>query len=142
MADIEHSALPDELLHEPKGASTAAAGTVYVANGAGSGTFSKIPLESLDIAFAQYSTVTPKNLDDVKGLTTKAPDVSDGTLEVITSDVLKADTLNQLNKNISELAKYTERQDFFNTATNSVVKELYNTLNGLITVLKNEGLIA
>lgn len=49
MADVEHSQLPDELLHEPKGASTAAAGTVYVADGAGSGSFSKLPTTSLDM---------------------------------------------------------------------------------------------
>lgn len=39
MANVNHSALSDPYLHEPKGASTAAAGDVYVANGAGSGTW-------------------------------------------------------------------------------------------------------
>lgn len=56
MADVEHSQLPDELLHEPKGASTAAAGTVYVADGAGSGSFTKLPTTSLDITLV---SVTP-----------------------------------------------------------------------------------
>lgn len=37
MANIQHSALTDPNLHEPKGASTAANGKVYVANGSGSG---------------------------------------------------------------------------------------------------------
>lgn len=37
MANIQHSALTDPNLHEPKGASTAASGKVYVANGSGSG---------------------------------------------------------------------------------------------------------
>ena len=58
MADVEHSQLPDELLHEPKGASTAAAGTVYVADGAGSGSFSKLPTTSLDITLENVSTIT------------------------------------------------------------------------------------
>lgn len=49
MADVEHAQLPDELLHEPKGASTADAGTVYVADGAGSGSFGKLPTSSLDV---------------------------------------------------------------------------------------------
>ena len=49
MADVEHSQLPDELLHEPKGASTAAAGTVYVADGAGSGSFTKLPTTSINM---------------------------------------------------------------------------------------------
>ena len=37
MANVEHKNLVDPELHEPKGASTAAAGQVYVADGAGSG---------------------------------------------------------------------------------------------------------
>lgn len=57
MADVEHSQLPDELLHEPKGASTAAAGTVYVADGAGSGSFTKLPTTSLDIALVSVAPI-------------------------------------------------------------------------------------
>lgn len=37
MANIQHRDIPDAQRHEPKGASTAAAGTAYVSNGAGSG---------------------------------------------------------------------------------------------------------
>lgn len=37
MPNINHNVLTDPYLHEPKGASTALAGQVYVANGAGSG---------------------------------------------------------------------------------------------------------
>ena len=36
---IEHSVIQDPYIHEPKGASTALAGTVYVSNGAGSGSW-------------------------------------------------------------------------------------------------------
>lgn len=57
MADVEHSQLPDELLHEPKGASTAAAGTVYVADGAGSGAFAKLPTTSLDITLETVALI-------------------------------------------------------------------------------------
>ena len=57
MADVEHSQLPDELLHEPKGASTAAAGTVYVADGAGSGSFSKLPTTSLDMSLVSVAPI-------------------------------------------------------------------------------------
>lgn len=41
MADVNHSSLTDPYLHEPKGASTATAGQIYVADGAGSGTWKK-----------------------------------------------------------------------------------------------------
>jgi hypothetical protein len=37
MATVQHSALTDPNLHEPKGVSTAASGKVYIANGSGSG---------------------------------------------------------------------------------------------------------
>ena len=63
MADVEHSQLPDELLHEPKGASTAAVGTVYVADGAGSGTFQKLPTASLDMTLRAVNLLNPNETD-------------------------------------------------------------------------------
>ena len=39
MATVQHSALTDPNIHEPKGVSTAAAGKVYTADGAGSGSW-------------------------------------------------------------------------------------------------------
>lgn len=39
MANVNHSALTDPYLHEPKGAAAATSGQVYVANGSGSGTW-------------------------------------------------------------------------------------------------------
>ncbi len=39
MATVNHSNLSDPYLHEPKGASTATAGEIYVADGAGSGSW-------------------------------------------------------------------------------------------------------
>jgi hypothetical protein len=41
MPDVTHSSLTDPNLHEPKGASSAASGTWYIANGSGSGTWTK-----------------------------------------------------------------------------------------------------
>lgn len=42
MANVQHSSLTDPNLHEPKGISTAAANTVYLANGSGSGTYTNV----------------------------------------------------------------------------------------------------
>jgi hypothetical protein len=42
VANIQHSVLTDPNIHEPKGASSAAAGKVYVANGSGSGSWEYI----------------------------------------------------------------------------------------------------
>jgi len=44
----EHSVITDPNIHEPKGASTAAADTVYVSDGAGSGTWQKLGTASVD----------------------------------------------------------------------------------------------
>lgn len=74
MADVEHSQLPDELLHEPKGASTAAAGTVYVADGAGSGSFTKLPTTSIDMT-----------LESVDVLADPADDTDNKLNELITA---------------------------------------------------------
>ena len=39
MANVNHSALTDPYLHEPKGVAAASSGEVYVANCSGSGTW-------------------------------------------------------------------------------------------------------
>lgn len=48
MADIQHVNITDPQIHEPKGASTASSGTVYLANGLGSGAWQVIPVASLN----------------------------------------------------------------------------------------------
>jgi len=42
MANVNHNTLTDPYIHEPKGASTAASGAIYIANGAGSGTWKQL----------------------------------------------------------------------------------------------------
>jgi hypothetical protein len=44
---IQHKDIPDAYLHEPKGVSSAGASTVYVANGSGSGSWSKVDSTAL-----------------------------------------------------------------------------------------------
>lgn len=44
---VEHRNIADPEIHEPKGVSTAAANTTYVASGSGSGTWTKIPVQGL-----------------------------------------------------------------------------------------------
>jgi hypothetical protein len=58
---IEHSALTGSQLHEPKGAATAAAGTVYVANGNGSGTW----LDPLDEVYNLNTFTQDSILTDI-----------------------------------------------------------------------------
>ena len=42
MADVEHSSITDPNIHEPKGVAAAIAGSVYVADGAGSGDWTSV----------------------------------------------------------------------------------------------------
>lgn len=48
MPDVVHSGLTGSDLHEPKGADSATANQIYVANGSSSGTFKKITKDSID----------------------------------------------------------------------------------------------
>jgi hypothetical protein len=47
LADIQHSAIPDGQRHEPKGISSAANKTLYIANGSASGAWTKLGPQSL-----------------------------------------------------------------------------------------------
>jgi microcystin-dependent protein len=55
---IEHRDIPNSQLHEPKGISTAAAGTVYTADGNGSGSWEELPGISRASAFP-VGTIMP-----------------------------------------------------------------------------------
>lgn len=57
MATIEHSTLSTGELHEPKGAATASAGQVYVANGGGSGVWT--PADSHIAGYIAFDSATP-----------------------------------------------------------------------------------
>lgn len=57
MADIEHVDIADPEIHEPKGVAAAASGRVYVANGTGSGAWSKIQDGSVDSEAAVVGAV-------------------------------------------------------------------------------------
>ena len=57
MANVQHSSLTDPNLHEPKGASTAAASTVYMANGSGSGSWTNVN-RLPGTGWGQYSNAT------------------------------------------------------------------------------------
>jgi len=57
LPDVQHANLPNAELHEPKGVSAASANTVYVANGAGSGTWQKISTSEIDSTFKNTNKV-------------------------------------------------------------------------------------
>lgn len=57
MANINHNTLTDPYLHEPKGASTAASGDIYIADGAGSGDWKQ--LHNYVNGYITFDSTTP-----------------------------------------------------------------------------------
>jgi hypothetical protein len=143
MADIEHSALPDELLHEPKGASTAAEGTVYVADGNGSGAFRKI--EPSDLSFTRPSYTSPE-LDDIDDTVTVVGDdltqVADGTLtDVEDYTEVPAAVTNKINENAAELYRIFTNQKKINEEITASLLVLQSKISELANDLKAVGVI-
>ena len=138
---VEHSELPDNLLHEPKGASTAAAGTVYIADGAGSGSFQKLPTTSLNITVPTVTKATHSAVDgtvDLDGSTLSQ--VADGSLTDIPSLVNIPQTLtNKINENAAELLRLYNNQKQINQQVSTSLINLENKLNTVIDALKGIG---
>lgn len=143
IGDIQHSQLPDNLLHEPKGASTAAAGTTYLADGNGSGAFAKVPVTSLDIAVPSVAnliptSITPTTTLDDSGLTVAA----DGVLtDVAASAQIPVSYTVTINKNAAETARIFNNQAQINSNIRTAVSNLETKLNGIIAALKGLGLL-
>lgn len=139
--DIEHSELPDNLLHEPKGASTAAAGTVYIADGAGSGSFKKLPTTSLNITVPSVTAAAHSAVDstvDLDGSTLSQ--AADGSLTDIPSLVNIPQTLtNKINENAAELLRLYNNQKQINQQVSTSLMNLENKLNTVIDALKGIG---
>ena len=140
---IEHSELPDELLHEPKGASTAAAGTVYIADGAGSGSFTKLPTSSLDITVANIIDITPSSIDETVALDGAAlAQVADGTLTDVQAFVgIPQEITSKINENAAELLRLYNNQATINQQVSNSIAILESKLNEVIVALKGVGIV-
>ena len=143
MADIEHSALPDDLLHEPKGASTAAAGTVYVADGNGSGSFKKLPTAYLDVSAQSVSDIDVAQIDDTVMLTAPSlTQVADGVIAEVTPVAeLPIEMFNTINKNSAELFRLYESQVTIYQDVKMAIEDTQIKINEILTALKNWGIV-
>ena len=141
--DIEHSELPDNLLHEPKGASTAAAGTTYIANGAGSGSFKKLPISSLDITVPSVAVVSLQSGTPTASLVDSGlSQTATGILTDVNAFVgIPQEITNMINKNASEIYRLYENQKTINTQLNNSINTLKDKINELISDLKSVGII-
>ena len=141
---IEHKDLPDSLLHEPKGASTAAVGTVYVADGASSGSFQKLPITSLNITIPEIATAVHTDVDATVSLDGSTLSQSaDGSLTDIPSLVNIPQTLtNKINENAAELLRLYNNQKQINQQVSTSLTNLEEKLNTVIDALKGIGVFA
>ena len=141
--DIEHSELPDNLLHEPKGASTAVAGTVYIADGAGSGSFTKLPTTSLDITSVSIYDITPSSIDSTVDMDGESlSQVADGTLTDVQAYVgIPQEITSKINENAAELLRFYNNQSQINQQVSNSIAILESKLNEVISALKGVGIV-
>lgn len=143
IGDLQHSELPDNLLHEPKGASTAAEDTLYVANGAGSGEFKKASISCLDITIPSVSASSIGDITSTTSLSgASLAQLADGILNDIEAFVgIPQEITSMINKNASELLRLYNNQKEINDQVSAALTELENKINELLIALKGVGII-
>lgn len=143
MSDIQHSQLPDELLHEPKGASTALEGTVYIADGEGSGSFDFLPMSDVAYTRTEVASLTPATITSTVSLDgSSLSQTPDGVLLDVPAQVdVPVAITNKINENAAELLRLYDNQATINSEVASAIGALENKLNDLITALNTAGVI-
>ena len=140
---VQHSELTGALCHEPKGADTAAANTVYIANGSGSGSFQQVPLSIIDFTKTTVADITPTAIDDAVVIdgTNLTQITNEEMADVPYSAGLTVPGTNALNKNLRELYKYTINANTRIAELNTAVENLNNKLNALLAALRSAGVV-
>lgn len=141
--DIQHSDLPDELLHEPKGASTASSGQVYIADGAGSGSFQNLEMDNI--------TFDKSFIDALEDPSYTSNIIVDGTnLSQTTNGVLNdapaytgipQELTNLINKNTKELFSVYSNFSTILTELKTETETLSSKINTIISNLKDAGIV-
>lgn len=141
--DIQHSALPDSLLHEPKGASTASAGEVYVADGNASGSFMMLPLSNVDFTRTEVTDLTPSTITGTVSLNgSSLSQTPDGVLLDVPAQVdIPVAVTNKINENAAELYRLYTNQATINTDLTNAIYSLETKLNAVIDALQAAGII-
>lgn len=143
MSDIQHSQLPDELLHEPKGASTALEGTVYIADGEGSGSFDFLPMSDVAYTRTEVTSLTPATITSTVSLDgSSLSQTPDGVLLDVPAQVdVPVAVTNKINENAAELLRLYNNQATINSDMTTAIGALETKLNDLITALNTAGVI-
>lgn len=140
---IEHKDLPDSLLHEPKGASTASLGMTYVADGDAAGSFQFLPLQYVSFTRTSVGEITPATITPIVSLTGAGlSQTPDGVLsDVPAAAGIPQSITNKINKNAAELLRLYTNLDTIKTDTDGAIAALETKLNALISALEDAGVI-
>lgn len=140
---VQHSDLTGDLCHEPKGADTAAAGTVYIANGTGSGSFQQMPLTGVDFTRGTVADITPTSITasySIDGTGLAQP--LTGVMQDVGLTVgISAAGVATINKNFRELYENVTNVDAQVTDISTALTNLDNTVNSLLLALRNAGVL-
>lgn len=141
--EIEHKELPDELLHEPKGAQTATAGTLYVADGQGAGEFKKVPVSSLDITVPSVADLSVEEVPNlVKIYGDGLSQVADGRLtDILAIEGVPQEVTNKINENAVEFYALYLDLVLVNTAIKKELGKLADKVDDIVAALKSMGLL-
>lgn len=141
--DIQHSDLPDELLHEPKGASTASNGQVYVANGAGSGSFQNLVMDNITFDKSFISALEdPSYTSNIIVDGTNLSQTTNGVLNDSPAYLnVPQELTNLINKNTKELFSVYANFSTILTELKTETEALSNKINTIISNLKDAGIV-
>lgn len=155
MSRVQHANLPDEHLHEPKGAVTALEGTVYVADGEASGSFRKLPVTSLDVIPETVDMLIDELIDvQTNGVVNAIDDLSDVDATGLTSETdgtlhnvpynkqVPMETIDAINKDFAEYYQIFLNVKQVSETSKKDIAELTDKINQIITALKNFGVLA
>lgn len=141
---IEHKELPDSLLHEPKGASTASLGMTYVADGDAAGSFQFLPLQYVSFTRTSVGEITPATITSIVSVSGSGlSQTPDGVLSDVPAAAGIPQTItNKINKNAAELYRLYTNLSTIKTDLTGAVAALETKLNGLIGALETAGVIS
>lgn len=92
MPNIQHSAITDPNIHEPKGITTASNRQVYKANGSGSGTWTRLTEADLDFSSASNNLFGWNDIHDSLYTSGSPRAITSGTRTQLTNNALDAST--------------------------------------------------
>lgn len=139
----EHKDLTDPYLHEPKGTSEAFEGEVYVANGAGSGEYKRLPINFVDFTKTIVTDLIPSSIEQpiILNGTGLLQDPTGNMEDTQYDESVQTKTIDSINKNFKELYTFTLNSKKISEDTKEAIDNIEKKLNMLIDALQVAGIV-